>query len=311
MNPIKRTDILIAGAGLSGLAVALMLPEKFKVTLITKDKFDACSTAWAQGGIAAVSSTSDSFEKHFNDTLKNGHGLVNKDVAETIVNEAPNAINWLIEKNIKFTKNHGSINLTLEGGHSERRIFHILDKTGKVIHNKLINEIKTKKNINIISNHQVIDLITTKFLNENTEMWWYELSEVIRDNSALRFEFDKKKFNFSIKNYKQKLLAFKNLKNIFLNLKIDKQNELLEKITNTKKRKDYSEICLNSKEIKILDKHPLITIGSHSHNHLNFKILSYDEIQHEVAKSLEILENFLLSLIVKKFFILSKSYCFF
>ncbi|MAQ73028.1 MAG: L-aspartate oxidase [Gammaproteobacteria bacterium] len=162
MNSIKRTDILIAGTGLSGLAVALMLPEKFKVTLITKDKFDACSTAWAQGGIAAVSSTSDSFEKHFNDTLKNGHGLVNKDVAETIINEAPNAINWLIEKNIKFTKNHGSINLTLEGGHSERRIFHILDKTGKVIHNKLINEIKTKKNINIISNHQVIDLITTK-----------------------------------------------------------------------------------------------------------------------------------------------------
>ena len=162
MNSIKRTDILIVGAGLSGLAVALMLPEKFKVTLITKDKFDACSTAWAQGGIAAVSSTSDSFEKHFHDTLKNGHGLVNKDVAEIIINEAPNAINWLIEKNIKFTKNHGSINLTLEGGHSERRIFHILDKTGKVIHNKLINEIKTKKNINIISNHQVIDLITTK-----------------------------------------------------------------------------------------------------------------------------------------------------
>ena len=160
MNSIKRTDILIVGAGLSGLAVALMLPEKFKVTLITKDKFDACSTAWAQGGIAAVSSTSDSFEKHFHDTLKNGHGLVNKDVAEIIINEAPNAINWLIEKNIKFTKNHGSINLTLEGGHSERRIFHILDKTGKVIHNKLINEIKTKKNINIISNHQVIDLIT-------------------------------------------------------------------------------------------------------------------------------------------------------
>jgi len=162
MNSIKRTDILIVGAGLSGLAVALMLPEKFKVTLITKDKFDACSTAWAQGGIAAASSTSDSFEKHFHDTLKNGHGLVNKDVAEIIINEAPNAINWLIEKNIKFTKNHGSINLTLEGGHSERRIFHILDKTGKVIHNKLINEIKTKKNINIISNHQVIDLITTK-----------------------------------------------------------------------------------------------------------------------------------------------------
>ena len=162
MNSIKRTDILIVGAGLSGLAVALMLPEKFKVTLITKDKFDACSTAWAQGGIAAVSSTSDSFEKHFHDTLKNGHGLVNKDVAEIIINEAPNAINWLIEKNIKFTKNYGSINLTLEGGHSERRIFHILDKTGKVIHNKLINEIKRKKNINIISNHQVIDLITTK-----------------------------------------------------------------------------------------------------------------------------------------------------
>ena len=135
--------------------------------------------------------------------------------------------------------------------------------------------------------------ITTKFLNENIVMWWYELSEVIRDNSTLRFEFEKKNFYFSIKNHKQKLIAFKNLKNIFLNLKIDKQNELLEKITNTEKRKNYSEICLNSKEVKILDKHPLITIGSHSHNHLNFRILSNDEIQHEVTKSSEILENLL------------------
>tara|TARA_B100000686_G_scaffold41924_3_gene43713 strand:- start:3607 stop:5235 length:1629 start_codon:yes stop_codon:yes gene_type:complete len=162
MNSIKRTDILIAGSGLSGLAAALSMSKKFEVTLVTKNQLTDCSTAWAQGGIASVSSTTDSFEKHFYDTLKNGHGLVDKKVAMEIINEAPNAIDWLNKKNIQFTKEDGLINLTLEAGHSERRIYHIMDKTGKIIHKRLLEEIKTKKNIKILSNCQIIDLITSK-----------------------------------------------------------------------------------------------------------------------------------------------------
>ena len=75
--------------------------------------------------------------------------------------------------------------------------------------------------------------------------------------------------------------------------KIDQQTKFMEKITGNKKRKNYSEICLNSDEVKFLDNHPLITIGSHGHNHLNLKILSEEEMKSDVLNSLEILEKLL------------------
>ena len=162
MNNIKNTDVLIVGSGLSGLTAALMLPNDIKITLITKGKINQCSTSWAQGGIAAVLAETDSFKKHLNDTIHNGQGLVNKDVAMTIIKEAPFCIQWLINNDIQFTKTKNKINLTLEGGHSERRIAYIKDKTGLVIHNKLSDILKSKKNIKIIEECQIIDLIVKK-----------------------------------------------------------------------------------------------------------------------------------------------------
>ena len=135
--------------------------------------------------------------------------------------------------------------------------------------------------------------ITTRFLSENVNMWWYELSDVIQSRTELIFEYNKKKFNFFLKNKKQKIFAYENLTKIFINLKIKQQADLMEIITGSKKRKNYSDICLNSKEVKILDEHPLITIGSHGHNHLNLKILNENEVNYEVSKSLEILEDLL------------------
>jgi len=162
MDDIKNTDVLIVGSGLSGLTAALMLPNDIKITLITKGKINQCSTSWAQGGIAAVLASTDSFKKHLNDTIHNGQGLVNKDVAMTIIKEAPSCIQWLINNDIQFTKIKNKINLTLEGGHSERRIAYIKDKTGLVIHNKLSDILKSKKNIKIIEECQIIDLIVKK-----------------------------------------------------------------------------------------------------------------------------------------------------
>ena len=63
MNDIKNTDVLIVGSGLSGLTAALMLPDNIKITIITKGKINQCSTSWAQGGIAAVLASTDSFKK--------------------------------------------------------------------------------------------------------------------------------------------------------------------------------------------------------------------------------------------------------
>jgi peptidoglycan/xylan/chitin deacetylase (PgdA/CDA1 family) len=135
--------------------------------------------------------------------------------------------------------------------------------------------------------------ITTNFLKQNVDLWWYELMETIQNRSAINFNYEKQNFDFILKNQKQKFSAYNNLRKTFLKLRIDKQIELLKIITGTKKRKNYSKICLNQKEVKALDDHTLITIGSHSHNHLNFKILSNNEIQYEVNKSLEILEDLL------------------
>ena len=145
----------------------------------------------------------------------------------------------------------------------------------------------------ILTKHEVPASIyvTTRFLNQEVDIWWYELGEVIQNRAEINFQYQEKKFNFLLDNKKRKFLAYQNLMKLFKSLKIDAQNELMEKITNTKKRKNYSHICLNSEEILILEKNPLITIGSHGHNHQNLKILSDDEVKYEVTKSLEVLEK--------------------
>ena len=133
--------------------------------------------------------------------------------------------------------------------------------------------------------------VTTRFLNQEVDIWWYELGEVIQNKTEINFQYQEKKFNFLLDNKKRKFLAYQKLMKLFKSLKIDAQNELMEKITNTKKRKNYSHICLNSKEILMLEKNPLITISSHGNTHKNLKTLRAEEVKYEVTKSLEVLEN--------------------
>ena len=145
----------------------------------------------------------------------------------------------------------------------------------------------------ILTKHEVPASIyvTTRFLEEEVDIWWYELGEVIQNRKEINFEYQGKKFNLLLDNKKRKFLAYQNLMKLFKSLKIDAQSELIEKITNTKKRKNYSDICLNSEEILMLEKNPLITISSHGHNHQNLKILNDEEVKYEITKSLEVLEN--------------------
>ncbi len=159
MSKLKNTDILIVGSGLSGLSLALMLPTSFKITLITKSKLNECSTAWAQGGIASVLSKNDSLTKHEDDTVNNGHHLNDLNIVKEMIKEGPNCIKWLTDNEVQFTKKRNKLNLTLEGGHSERRIAHINDETGNVLHKDLSKLVKLRKNIKIIENAQIIDLI--------------------------------------------------------------------------------------------------------------------------------------------------------
>ena len=167
MDINKNTDVLIVGSGIAGLSAALMLPDDIKITLITKGSSENCSTSWAQGGIASVLSETDSFEKHLNDTINNGSGIVDKDVASTIIKEGPYCINWLKSHGVPFTEKDNKIDLTLEGAHSERRIAYIKDETGAVIHKILNDEIKLNKNINILEGSSLVYLITERSHSNN------------------------------------------------------------------------------------------------------------------------------------------------
>lgn len=158
-----RTDFLVIGSGLAGLAFALKAAARGHVTILTKDKVEATNTAWAQGGIAAVTASDDTFESHIDDTLRAGGGLCDIEVVRNIVSQAPERIQDLINWGVKFDyKNNTEIDLTREGGHSARRILHFEDHTGSEIHRALLKQCLEHPNIQIHENHFAIDLIVNK-----------------------------------------------------------------------------------------------------------------------------------------------------
>lgn len=160
---VKTCDYLIIGSGLAGLSFALKVADHGNVILLSKTSLTETNTAWAQGGIAAVMSEEDSFESHIADTLKAGAGLCHEPVVRAVVESAPDRIKDLINWGVQFSvsdEKGGKIDLTLEGGHSQRRILHMADSTGLEIHNQLLAKVKAHKNIEIHENNFAIDLIT-------------------------------------------------------------------------------------------------------------------------------------------------------
>ncbi|GAB2196196.1 L-aspartate oxidase [Sessilibacter sp. MAH4] len=155
-------DVLIIGSGAAGLTAALHIPEQYSVALISKGELTDGSTWWAQGGIAAVLDSEDSVDKHVKDTLIAGAGLCHEDAVRFTVENSRQAIEWLIKEGVHFTKEEHSdtYHLTQEGGHTHRRIIHSADATGKAVHSTLIDAVKHKKNVDILSNHIAVDLIT-------------------------------------------------------------------------------------------------------------------------------------------------------
>ncbi len=161
----KKVDFLIIGSGIAGLTFALKVAEFGKVCIITKTKVDETNTRYAQGGIAAVTSFPDSFEKHISDTLSCGDGYCNPEVVKMVVNEAPKLIQELIEWGTNFDKKpDGLYDLAKEGGHTEHRILHHKDNTGFEIQRALIEKAKKHSNIEILDFHYAVDIITQHHL---------------------------------------------------------------------------------------------------------------------------------------------------
>jgi L-aspartate oxidase len=159
--PHLFTDVLIIGAGITGIRAALAIDPKLDVVLATKDVLSQSNSAYAQGGIAGVFDPLDDFANHVADTLAAGKGLCDRDIVQTVVHEAPDRIRELISFGAVFDQADGEIALTQEGGHSHRRVVHALgDATGKEVMRALIDRIHSEPQIAAWEKTFTIDLLT-------------------------------------------------------------------------------------------------------------------------------------------------------
>ena len=161
-----QSDVLIIGSGAAGLACALRLGQNLSINVLCKSELSEGSTYYAQGGIAAVLDSEDSVDLHVEDTLDAGAGLCNEEAVRFTVESSRDAIDWLIEQGVSFsrqaeTSGYHSYHLTKEGGHSHRRIIHSADATGKAVQTTLSDLIIQQKNIQLFENYNAVDLITS------------------------------------------------------------------------------------------------------------------------------------------------------
>jgi L-aspartate oxidase len=159
---LEHTDFLVLGSGIAGLTFALSAAHFGQVVVLTKRSRDDTATAWAQGGVAAVFSPDDSFDKHYKDTIDAGMGLCHEVVVELCVREGPDAVRWLANLGASFSRTwSGELDLGREGGHRERRVVHAGDLTGREIQRALSAAASRDPNIRLLEGHMGIDLITT------------------------------------------------------------------------------------------------------------------------------------------------------
>jgi L-aspartate oxidase len=160
---VHRFDFLVLGAGVAGLSFALKAARHGSVAVLTKRERHEGNTAWAQGGIAAVLSPTDTFEQHVRDTMEAGAHLNHPDAVEVTVREGPERIRELVALGADFNRRMGGeFDLTREGGHSQRRIIHSGDITGREVARALLSSCDEQPNIQFFSHTAAVDLIVDR-----------------------------------------------------------------------------------------------------------------------------------------------------
>ena len=174
---------------------------------------------------------------------------------------------------LNFEKNnHSNISITFDDGYKDNLIYAL----------PILNELKVPATIYVI----------TKFFQNDFSVWWFELQDYIWKNSKnIKFTYNKKNYDFSVKNDIEKIKCFEKLKQIIKKLNKIEQEKLLEVITTTNARKQFKNEFLSKEDLKLLVSNPLITIGAHTHNHLSLKNLNREECVNEIQTSKRILEN--------------------
>ncbi len=167
-------DFIVIGSGIAGLSYTVKVADYFqerqipiKIALITKTVAEETNTKYAQGGIATVWDTADSFEKHIDDTMVAGDFVSDRKVVEIVVKEAPERLKELIEYGTEFDRQaDGSFDLVKEGGHSDKRILHHKDSTGNEIERALLAKVKSYACVDFFTHYFAVDLITQHHLGE-------------------------------------------------------------------------------------------------------------------------------------------------
>ena len=182
LSTTHHFDVIIVGSGGAGLSLALSLPQHFNIAVLAKSNLTDASTFYAQGGVAAVLDETDSIEQHIDDTMIAGAHLCEVDAVKQTVEGGKPSVDFLLKHGVQFTlDDQEQLHLTREGGHSQRRIIHAADATGRAISTTLVERAIEKDNITIFENYIAIDLITSQKLSleeqNNRALGLYVLDE--------------------------------------------------------------------------------------------------------------------------------------
>lgn len=153
-----KTDILIVGCGVAGLYCALNLPKEKNIVIITKNEAPKSDSFLAQGGICVLRDEND-YESFYEDTMRAGHYENNPDSVEIMIRSSREVIGELVSFGVCFEKNGEEYAYTREGAHSRPRILFHEDETGKEITSHLLEAVRGRKNITLIENFTMVDLL--------------------------------------------------------------------------------------------------------------------------------------------------------
>lgn len=157
-----KTDVLIAGTGVAGLCCALNLPADMRVLMLSKAKADESDSFLAQGGICMLRGEED-FAAYFEDTMRAGHYENDPDAVRLMLASSQDTISELVENGVQFARDgEGNFRFTREGGHSRPRILFHDDVTGREITSKLLARVRERKNVRILEQAELVDLICTR-----------------------------------------------------------------------------------------------------------------------------------------------------